>query len=56
MPAESGLNDAITSLSLNSQKGIAVAINNEVIPKADWEGYKLSEGDKIMLIQATQGG
>lgn len=39
-----------------SQKGIAVAVNNSVIPKAEWQNKTLNENDKITIIKATQGG
>ncbi|WP_299779621.1 sulfur carrier protein ThiS [uncultured Formosa sp.] len=38
------------------QNGIAVAINNTVIPKINWEKTKVSHNDNILIIQATQGG
>lgn len=43
-------------LNLPSQQGIAVAINQEIIPKADWEQIQLHAQDKVMIITATQGG
>lgn len=39
-----------------STKGIAIAVNNEVIPRLDWEETILKEHDKITIIKATQGG
>ena len=38
------------------QKGIAVAINGQVIPKTSWEQTLVSENDDILIIKATQGG
>lgn len=38
------------------QKGIAIAVNNNVIPKADWHSYLLNQTDQILIISATQGG
>ena len=38
------------------QKGIAVAINDTVIPKSDWNSHSISETDDILIISATQGG
>lgn len=38
------------------QNGIAVAINNTVIPKTNWNSHQLSEIDDILIISATQGG
>ncbi len=36
--------------------GIALAVNNIVIPKKEWNQTLLQEGDRITLIKATQGG
>jgi sulfur carrier protein len=38
------------------QNGIAVAINNTVIPKSAWDSHLLNETDDILIISATQGG
>jgi sulfur carrier protein len=38
------------------QNGIALAINNTVIPKYDWKSYLIQETDDILIISATQGG
>ena len=36
--------------------GIAVAVNQSVIPKSEWESTFIASGDTIILIKATQGG
>lgn len=41
---------------LIDKKGIAVAVNEEVIPRALWTETPLNENDKILVITATQGG
>ena len=46
------LNDLIGE----KQKGIAVAVNETVIPKAQWDSYVLQQNDKVLVIKATQGG
>jgi sulfur carrier protein len=38
------------------QNGIALAINNTVIPKSDWNSHLIQETDDILIISATQGG
>jgi sulfur carrier protein len=38
------------------QNGIAIAINNFVIPKSDWNSHPIQETDDILIISATQGG
>ncbi len=40
----------------DKQKGIAVAVNDTVIPKQEWSEKKLNHNDKILIIKATQGG
>ncbi len=36
--------------------GVAVAINQKVIPKAIWEETIMEAESKILVIKATQGG
>jgi sulfur carrier protein len=43
-------------LQIDYTKGLAVAVNNEVIPKSTWETHTLNEHDKVTIIRATQGG
>ena len=38
------------------QKGIAVAVNNAIVPKADWLNHQINNNDNILIIKATQGG
>ncbi len=38
------------------EKGIAVGINNVVVPRAKWAEKTLFDGDKIVMIKATCGG
>ncbi len=56
MNENSSLVKALEQNGINSQKGIAVAVNNAVIPKAEWQNKILNENDKITIIRATQGG
>lgn len=36
--------------------GIAVAVNNRIIPRSEWEDYNLSHGDSLIIIKAVCGG
>lgn len=49
------LNSFIETLNIK-QQGIAVAINNTVLPKAKWETTILAEGMDIIVIHAVSGG
>ena len=46
----------LEEIHLPNRKGIAVAVNEQVVPKSDWVKHQLQENDKIMIIKATQGG
>lgn len=42
-----------TNTSIN---GIAIAVNNEVVPKNNWNSKQIVSNDSILIIKATQGG
>lgn len=52
----SSLEALLLSEITHSTKGIAVAINNQVIPKDQWSHTALQHSDQILIITATQGG
>lgn len=43
-------------LDPSSPKGIAVAVNDEVVRKGEWNSRELGEGDRVEVITARQGG
>ncbi|HDL8285590.1 TPA: sulfur carrier protein ThiS [Yersinia enterocolitica] len=38
------------------QPGTALAVNQVIVPRTDWEKCQLHEGDNILLFQAIAGG
>ena len=36
--------------------GLAVAVNEKVVARSEWEFIQLSEGDSIEVVYAVQGG
>jgi sulfur carrier protein len=40
----------------DAASGVAVAVNESVVPRQDWEDVTLSEEDTVEVIQAQQGG
>lgn len=36
--------------------GIAVAVNNRMVPRTEWDSFALNEGDNILIIKAVCGG
>ncbi|TVZ26350.1 sulfur carrier protein [Gillisia sp. Hel_I_86] len=53
--SHSSLQDLLAQLDI-SQNGIAVAVNNQIISKTEWGRHELAEGEKVLIIKATQGG
>jgi sulfur carrier protein len=37
-------------------KGIAVAVNGEVVSRGDWPTHQLHDGDRVEVLSAAQGG
>lgn len=50
------LQDLLGELALVGVKGVAVAINDQVVPRAAWPVHALRDGDRVLVIRATQGG
>jgi len=47
----------LQSLGVDPQRpGTAVAVNEAVVPRARWGAVALSEGDRVEVIKAVQGG
>jgi sulfur carrier protein len=49
------LEELLRGLSLPA-KGIAVAVNGEVIRRVDWGSHRLADGDVVDVLTAAQGG
>lgn len=50
------LSALLASMQLSAVRGIAVAVNDRVIPRSQWENVILVENDRVEVIRATQGG
>ena len=38
------------------QRGVAVAVNREIVPRSRWGETLLAEGDRVEILEAAQGG
>ena len=56
LPESASVGQLLSDILAVSASGIAVAVNQCVVPKSDWPVHQLQQGDKVMLIKATQGG
>ncbi|WP_200978475.1 sulfur carrier protein ThiS [Echinicola sp. 20G] len=50
------LSSLLAAHLIHGGRGVAVAVNHEVIPKSQWDVFQLKENDNILIIKATQGG
>ena len=50
------LKEVVVSQLGEKLNGVAVAVNDTVILKTNWELFTLNESDNILIIRATQGG
>ena len=51
------LADAIGALTAPLDgRGVAAAVDGEVVPRDQWTGIALSEGQRVEVVQAVQGG
>lgn len=55
LTAEASVADAVAALT-TAPKGVAVALNGEVVPRGEWPATPLSDGDRIEVLTASQGG
>ncbi len=46
----------LDELALTNRPGLAVAVNASVIPREQWSMRLLLDGDRILIIHASQGG
>ncbi|MDR3705196.1 MAG: sulfur carrier protein ThiS [Paludibacteraceae bacterium] len=53
---QTSLHAILEQYNFSTQKGIAVAVNNAVVPRSEWQAHLLQENDKILVITATKGG
>jgi sulfur carrier protein len=56
LPVGATLGGLLGELGLAGRKGVAVALNGSVVPRAEWSGRTLAGADRVLVMQATQGG
>ena len=39
-----------------TEKGIAVAVNNRMVPRTEWAQFVIKENDSLVVIKAACGG
>lgn len=48
--------DALVAALTAAPSGVAAALNETVVPRTQWSSTTLSEGDRVEVLTAVQGG
>ncbi|MEV6740727.1 MULTISPECIES: sulfur carrier protein ThiS [unclassified Streptomyces] len=48
--------DAVVRSLTAAPSGVAAAVNETVVPRGQWASTSLSEGDRVEVLTAVQGG
>lgn len=55
-PENQPLSELLAQLALADARGLAVAVNDTVVPRAQWPAHAVRAHDRVTIIRATQGG
>jgi sulfur carrier protein len=57
LEAGATVQSALAALELpGGEGGVAVAVDAEVVPRGEWPAHELSEGARVEILRAIQGG
>jgi sulfur carrier protein len=57
LPDDATVADAVKAVGVNGEtRGVAVAVDGEVVRRADWVTTPLADGQAIEVVRAVQGG
>jgi sulfur carrier protein len=56
IPDTGTLADVLPLLQILQADGVAIALNEVVVPRGEWGDQILGAGDRVFVIRATQGG
>ena len=48
--------DVVVALVDRADRGVAVALDGEVVPRSAWRSTPLRDGDRVEVLRAVQGG
>ena len=50
------LSKVLNEINIIKSQNMAVAVNEEVVEKINWENYQIRSGDTIEIVQPLKGG
>ena len=48
--------DVVRTLVERAERGVAVALDGDVVPRSEWESTPLRDGARVEVLRAVQGG
>ena len=55
LPAGATVEAAVRELGA-IERGVAVALDGEVVPRGEWAGTEVRDGQRVEVLRAVQGG
>lgn len=55
VPGDATVADLVREVT-PQRRGVAVAVNGEVVPRSGWPATVLRDGDRVEVLSAAQGG
>ncbi|BEG98681.1 sulfur carrier protein ThiS [Bacteroides sedimenti] len=55
LSAQSSIQQLSETMEL-PQAGVAIAVNNKMVPRTQWHQFFLQENDQVVIIKAACGG
>jgi sulfur carrier protein len=46
----------VIDAEVSERRGVAVAVDGEMVPRADWDDTELEDGARVEVVAAVQGG
>jgi sulfur carrier protein len=56
LPAGATVESLLQELDIALRRGVAVAVEAEVVPRSGWPARALADGERIEIVTAIQGG
>jgi sulfur carrier protein len=56
LPDGATIRAAVKESGANGDRGVAVAVDGEVVPRGEWDGVELRDGQQVEVVRAVQGG
>ena len=56
LPAGTKLPRLLAILEFDMPRGVAVAVDGEVVPRSGWADFELRDGMRVEVLRAVQGG